>query len=230
MKTILVDDNLMEIEALKSYCQSSSDIELAGVFQNAQQAMSFLNKEEVDLMFLDVEMPEMTGLELIDNLSYLPQIVLTSSNREYAYEALEYEVTDFIKKPILLKRFQKAMEKVEERHRRINEVALSSAATELYVRSDGKLVRLPYDEILYFENVGDYIKVISERGMHIIYGALKTLADKLSYPRFLKVHRSYIVNLDKIVDIEDNSLVIGKKVIPISRAHKPLVISSINLI
>ena len=122
------------------------------------------------------------------------------------------------------------MDKVWERHRRINEVALSSAATELYVKSDGKFVRLPYNEILYFENVGDYIKVISERGMHIIYGALKALAEKLSYPRFLKVHRSYIVNLDKIVDIEDNSLVIGKKVIPISRAHKPIIMNSINII
>ena len=120
----------MEIEALRNCCESWPEINLAGVFQDAQQAMSFLNKEEIDLMFLDVEMPEMTGLELIDNLSYLPQIVLTSSNREYAYEALEYEVTDFIKKPVLLKRFQKAMEKVEERHKRINEVALSSAATE----------------------------------------------------------------------------------------------------
>jgi YesN/AraC family two-component response regulator len=130
MKTILVDDNLMEIEALRNCCESWPEINLAGVFEDAQQAMSFLNKEEIDLMFLDVEMPEMTGLELIDNLSYLPQIVLTSSNREYAYEALEYEVTDFIKKPVLLKRFQKAMEKVEERHKRINEVALSSAATE----------------------------------------------------------------------------------------------------
>ena len=230
MKTIIVDDNLMEVAALESYCESSQDLELAGMFSDGQQAMSFLNKDKVDLMFLDVEMPRMTGLELITYLSYLPQIVLTSSNHEYAYDALEYEVTDFIKKPILLKRFNRAMEKVREQYQRNNEVALSSAATELYVKSDGKFVRLPYNEILYFENVGDYIKVISERGMHIIYGALKALADKLSYPRFLKVHRSYIVNLDKIVDIEDNSLVIGKKVIPISRAHKPIIMNSINLI
>ena len=230
MNTIIVDDNLMEVAALESYCQSISELELKGMFSEGQEAIEYLGKDKIELMFLDVEMPNMSGLELISNLSYLPQIVLTSSNQEYAYDALEYDVTDFIKKPILLKRFNRAMDKVWERYRRINEVALSSAATELYVKSDGKFVRLPYNEILYFENVGDYIKVISERGMHIIYGALKALAEKLSYPRFLKVHRSYIVNLDKIVDIEDNSLVIGKKVIPISRAHKPIIMNSINII
>lgn len=230
IKTVIVDDNPMEVAALEEYCKTNDELILEKTFQVAQSALTYIKNEKVDLLFLDVEMPDMTGLQLIDQLVYFPQIIITTGNKEYAYEAFEYEVVDFLTKPIKLPRFTKAIEKVIANHQKRNQVSLSSSATELYVKTDGKYVRVPYSEILYFENVGDYIKVISERGMHIIYGALKALAEKLTYPRFLKVHRSYIVNLDKIIDIEDNSLVIGKKVIPISRSHKPIIMNSINII
>ncbi len=100
----------------------------------------------------------------------------------------------------------------------------------MYLKSDGKLIRVPYSDVLYFENVGDYIKVITSNGNYVIHGALKSIDARLSYPRFFKVHRSYIVNLDYIKDIEDNTLVIDKKVIPISRAHKPTLLKSLNIL
>jgi len=231
MNTILVEDNEMARVALEQYCNTSEDILLLKSFDNGADTLSYMQSEgEVDLMFLDIEMPKMTGLELMNRLHYSPQVIFTTSNKDYAFEAYEYDVLDFLVKPIELPRFNKAVFKASENFEKRNKVALSSAATELYVRSDGKLIRIAYDDVLYFENVGDYIKVITNNGMHIIYGALKALAERLEHPRFLKVHRSYIVNLDKIVDIEDNSLVIGNKVIPISRAHKPIVMSSINII
>lgn len=230
IKAILIEDNIMEAAVLEQYCTNYDNVELAATFSNGSDAIAYLNQHKVDIVFLDIEMPDMTGLQLLDKISCLPQIIITTSNKEYAYDAYEHEVVDFLKKPIALARFTKTMEKVMRNHEMRNRVALSSSATELYVKTEGKYIRVPYNEVLYFENVGDYIKVITNSGMHIIYGALKTLAEKLSYPRFLKVHRSFIVNLDKIVDIEDNSLVIGKKVIPISRAHKPIIMNSINLI
>lgn len=220
----------MEAAVIEQYCQNYDQLELVNKFTTGEEVFSFLGQNEIDLMFLDIEMPDMTGIELMDKLPYFPQIIITTSNKEYAYDAFEYEVVDFLKKPIPLPRFQKTIEKVISNHELRNKVALESAATELYVKTDGKYIRVPYSDILYFENVGDYIKVITNTGMHIIYGALKSLAERLSYPRFLKVHRSFIVNLDKIVDIEDNTLVIGKKVIPISRAHKPIIMNSINII
>ncbi len=220
----------MEAAVIEQYCQNYDQLELVNKFTTGEEVFSFLGQNEIDLMFLDIEMPDMTGIELMDKLPYFPQIIITTSNKEYAYDAFEYEVVDFLKKPIPLPRFQKTVEKVISNHELRNKVALESAATELYVKTDGKYIRVPYSDILYFENVGDYIKVITNTGMHIIYGALKSLAERLSYPRFLKVHRSFIVNLDKIVDIEDNTLVIGKKVIPISRAHKPIIMNSINII
>lgn len=230
IKTILIEDNKMEAAVIEQYCSNQDSIDLKSTFVNGSEAITYLSQNKVDLMFLDIEMPDMTGLELIDKISFLPQIIITTANQEYAYDAFEYEVVDFLKKPITLPRFNKTIDKVLSNYEMRNKVALSSAATELYVKTDGKYIRVPYSDVLYFENVGDYIKVITTNGMHIIYGALKSLAQRLSYPRFLKVHRSFIVNLDKIVDIEDNSLVIGKKVIPISRAHKPVIMNSINII
>jgi len=231
IKTILIEDNVVEAAVLEQYCGNTDNISLINNFTNGSEALSFMEQEKIDLVFLDIEMPDMSGLELMDKMHYLPQVIITTAHQDYAFHAFEYEeVVDFLKKPISVSRFQKTVTKVKANHQRRNNVALSSEATELYVKADGKLIRVPYAEILYFENVGDYIKVITNSGMHIIYGALKSLAEKLSYPRFLKVHRSFIVNLDKIVDIEDNSLVIGKKVIPISRAHKPVIMNSINII
>jgi len=230
IKTIVIEDNLMEATVLEQFCSNYEVLNLSNKFSQGKEALSYLKNNQVDLMFLDIEMPDMTGLELLDQLSYFPQIIITTANKDYAYNAFEYEVVDFLVKPIPLPRFQKTIEKVISNHEMRNKVALSSASTELYVKTDGKYIRVPYSDILYFENVGDYIKVITNNGMHIIYGALKALAERLSYPRFLKVHRSFIVNLDKIVDIEDNTLVIGKKVIPISRAHKPIIMNSINII
>lgn len=230
IQTIIVEDDLMAQTALTRFCEITPELLLKSTCSNGREAFDYLSNNEVDLILLDVEMPDINGLELLDKLAYLPQIIMTTGNTEYAYEAFEYNVTDFLKKPISQARFQKAIQKVIDFHERVQQSALSSASKEIYIKSDGKLIRLEYDNILYFENVGDYVKVICEESSHVIYGALKAIDHRLSHPRFLKVHRSFIVNLDKIVDIQDNSIVIAKKVIPISRAHKSLLINSLNVL
>ncbi len=233
-KTIVVEDEPLARKSLERLCTKSDQLEFCGSFEDAESALVFLEKESIDLIMLDIEMPGMNGLELMDKLPYLPQIIITSSKPEYALEAFEYEVTDFLKKPTTQERFVKSIEKVVERDAslkmRQSNLASSSAANELYVKSDGRYTRLPYSEILYFENVGDYVKVVTPDSSYVIHGALKAIYAKLDYPRFLKVHRSFIVNLDKIVDIEDNSLVIAKKMIPISRAHKPVLMDNLNIL
>jgi len=233
-KTIVVEDEPLARKSIERLCSKSNQLDLLKSFENAMLALDFLEKESVDLILLDVEMPEISGLELIDRLPYLPQIIITSSKAEYASDAFEYDVTDFLKKPVSQERFIKAISKAIEKdaalHQKMNSLSTASAANELYVKSEGRYTRLPYDSILYFENVGDYVKVVTANANYIIHGALKTIYAKLEYPRFLKVHRSFIVNLDHIVDIEDNSLVIGQKMIPISRAHKPVLIKSLNIL
>lgn len=230
LNTIILEDNPLDSAVLEKYCTGNENVNLVSAFSTGSSILEFMQGEKADLLFLDVEVPDFSGLDLLQKLPYHPQVIMTTSNKEYAVEAFEFEVADFLLKPLKLPRFTKAVGKAMGNHERLNTIALASKATELYVRSDGRLTRIPYDSILYFENVGDYIKVITEKGNHIIYGALKSLADRLSHPRFLKVHRSYIVNLDRVVDIEDNSIVIDKKIIPISRGHKAQVLSSINII
>ena len=233
-KTIVVEDEPLARKSLERLCKKSDQLELSGSFEDAESALVYLEKESIDLILLDVEMPGMSGLELMDKLPYLPQIIITSSKPEYAFEAFEYDVTDFLKKPATQDRFVKALEKVVDREvaisMRLSKLSSASATNELYVKSEGRYTRLPYDTILYFENVGDYVKVVTADASFVIHGALKAIDAKLDYPRFLKVHRSFIVNLDKIVDIEDNSLVIAKKMIPISRAHKPILMNSLNIL
>jgi len=230
LRTLIVDDDVMARASLERACEKFDELEVVHICVNGEEALELLSCNEIDLVFLDVEMPGISGIDLLDKMTCMPQIVMTTGNKEYAYDALEYEVSDFLIKPFSMPRFQKAVEKVLEVHNQQSKVLNSSIERELYVKSDGRLTRVGYDDVLYFENVGDYVKVKTSKESHVIYGALKSIAERLVYPRFLKVHRSFIVNLDKIVDIEDNSIVIADKVIPISRAHKPILLKSINVI
>lgn len=230
IRTLIVEDELMSRKSLEKMCQKTDLIDLVASCENASSALLELEKSEIGLLFLDIEMPGLSGLEMLEKMTYFPQIVFTTSKKEYAFEAFEYDITDFLRKPILFPRFQKTLEKVEENILQLNKTANFSSLNEMYVKQDGRLIRVPYKEVLYFENVGDYIKVFTENGNYIIYGALKSIDARLDYPGFIKVHRSYIVNLEKIKDIEDNTLVIEKKVIPISRAHKPTLLKTINIL
>lgn len=230
IKALIIDDEPMARKSLQRLCDKVATIEIIGVCSSAQEALDLLGKEEIDLLFLDIEMPETSGLEMLERLSYIPQVIFTTANKQYAYEAFEYDVTDFLKKPISQPRFIKAIEKAEARQELLHEISSSSNATEIYVKVDGRLVRIPYDSIHYFENVGDYVSVVSDIGKHIIYATMKGVASKLNNPRLIKIHRSYVINLDRVVDIEDNTVVIGKKVIPISRAHKAMLMQRLNIL
>ena len=230
IRCLIIEDEIMSRKSLVKLCEKVDSLELIGEFDDGNEALELIKKSEIDLIFLDIEMPKISGIELLEKLPYLPQIIFTTSNKEYAFAAFEYDVTDFLKKPISTSRFIQSIEKVKLRKQQLEAVTNSSAKSEIYIKVEGRLIRIPYSEIFYFENVGDYIKVISSLGNFVFYGTIKSLDQRIMNPRFLKVHRSYIINLDKIKDIEDNTLVINNKVIPISRAHKPILMRSLNLI
>ena len=230
LRCLIVEDEIMARKSLTKLCEKIDRLELVDSFDNGQDALIAIENDSIDLVFLDIEMPGMTGIELLEKLTVSPQIIFTTGNKEYAFEAFEYDVTDFLKKPITQLRFVKAVEKAFLRQEQLNAIASASSKNEIYIRTDGRYVRVSYKDILYFENVGDYVKVLTDAGNHIIHGSMKSIDSRIQHPRFLKVHRSYIVNLDKVKDIEDNTLVIGKAVIPISRAHKPILMRSINLL
>ncbi len=230
LKCLIVEDEIMARKSLTKLCEKMDRLQLADSFDNGEDALKAIENNSIDLIFLDIEMPGMTGIELLEKLTIFPQIIFTTGNKEYAFEAFEYDVTDFLKKPITQLRFVKAVEKALHRQKQLDAIATASSKNEIYIRTDGRYVRVSYKDILYLENVGDYVKVVTEIGNHIIHGSMKSIDGRIRHPRFLKVHRSYIVNLNKVKDIEDNTLVIGKSVIPISRAHKPILMKSINLL
>ncbi|MFZ5998959.1 MAG: LytR/AlgR family response regulator transcription factor [Bacteroidota bacterium] len=225
MRCLIVDDEEMSRMVIQTMCEKLEDLEVVAVCTNAADAINVLRNEEVDVIFLDVEMPEMSGIDLIKNLPELPAIVFTTSNKEYALEAFEHRATDYLQKPVTLPRFIKAVDTVREKLGK----GKSKTSNDIFVKVDGRLVRLDLREVLYIESIGDYVLFHTEKKeKFIVHSTLKNIDDKINNAGFLKVHRSFIVNLSKIVDIQEGNLVIKDKVIPISRAHRAALLSKIN--
>ena len=225
---IVVDDDLICRKSIERLIKKNGQLELLQTCESAEEAIAFLEETPVDLLFLDVEMPGKTGIELLNHIPIQPFVIFTTSKTEYAHEAFEYQAIDYLKKPLTFPRFQIAVQKAFEQTD--NTSNFTPTSTEIYIRENRKFIRLDFDNILFFENVGDYVRVKTTTNSHIIHGTLKTIAGKLEDPRFLKVHRSFIINLQKIIDIEDNTLVIDKAVIPISRAQKPVLMKHLKLL
>lgn len=226
MKCIIVDDDEMARIFLNMLCEKVDDITIVKTFDNGLDALNWLKNEDVDLVFLDIEMPDLSGIELVKSVEDLPQIIFTTSHSKYALEAFEYQVTDFLPKPIQLGRLLKGIERAKELN---DNVSPQEVQSQLFVRVDGKFVRIELDEIMYIESLGDYVRFYAEDGKkYIVHSTIKNIAQKISNVNFLKVHRSYVVNLAKVVDIEETNLLIKDKVIPVSRAHKSILMNKIK--
>lgn len=229
MRCLIVDDEEMSRTNLQLLCEKIEDLEIMGICKNALDAFQWLQKDSVDLLFLDIEMPGLTGIELVRNASELPLVIFTTSKTDYAAEAFDLKelVVDYLIKPVTLPRLLKALERV----RKLSVTPpIVAGLSYIFIKTDKRLVRIDLEDLLYVETVGDYVLFKTKDQQHIVHSSLKGIDEKLQHPNFLKVHRSYIVNLTKIVDIEENTLVIEKKVIPVSRAHKGLLMQKINLI
>jgi DNA-binding LytR/AlgR family response regulator len=224
--SLIVEDLKPAADHLRKHCERSGIIDLKGHFLCAENALEYLSGNLVDLVFLDVEMPGMSGFEMLDQLVYRPQVILTTSKTEYAYNAFEYKVCDFLKKPFSYDRFAEALQKVEVRKRQSE----GEEEEQIFIKVDGKLVRLKYDDILFMESMGDYVKFVTADRKFITHNTMKNLEAKFSGQSFLKVHRSYIVNLNAIDDIQDNMLYIKGNQIPVSKAHKGAIIDRIHLL
>lgn len=226
-RCIIVDDEVMARKSLQRLCDQHDSLELLATFENAEDALAYLTTESVDLIWLDVEMPGLSGFDLLENLTAMPQVVMTTTKTEYAFNAFQYQVTDYLQKPITMPRFNIAVGKVLELASR--KTSASPERQEIYIKTDGRYIRLPYVDIMYVENVGDYVKIVTKTQSHIVHTTMKYLEEKLG-SAFLRVHRSFIVHLDRIVDIEENNLVVANKVIPISRANKPELMNRLNML
>lgn len=239
MNCIIIDDEALARSIIRNHCDKTADVEVVAQFENAISAIKYLNQNEVDLIFLDIHMPDFTGFDFIQTLKNPPRIVLTSSDRNFAIEAFEYEcIVDYLVKPVALPRFLKAVQKAQqfvastEPIQDTSEQSQPQQETEndLYINIDRRLIKLNFDSILIIEAKGDYILIKTEGKNYTVHSTLKKIEEKLPESKFLKIHRSYVINYHKIIDIEDNSVLIAKDVIPISRSNRPILMKRLNLL
>ncbi len=228
LRSIIIEDDPLALKHLEVLCKKDDRVELIASFGNSEDAVDFLTSNDIDLIFLDVELPGNSGLDLLENSPALPQVIFATANKEYAFDAFQFEATDFLKKPVKNSAFESAVTKAV---RRASETSVvRDKPNYIFVKSDGRLVKIMISDILFIENVGDYVKVVTNTGNYITYNTMRAVDEKLSSYDFYMVHRSFIVNLGKVVDIEDNSLVIGKAVIPISRSNRQGLMDRLNLL
>lgn len=235
LSCIIVEDIQIAADFLRKFCEKSDLVEVKGHFLNVTDALEFLDREKVDLLFLDVEMPGATGFDLLDRLTYSPKIILTTSKTEYAFDAFQYHVDDYLKKPFTFKRFQEAIESLQQKAPAIPATTATAptplADTDfLFIKAEDKLIKLKKDDILFLESMRDYVKFVTPGKNYVTYSTLKNMEEKLVGPNFLKVHRSYIVNINKIDDIRGNTIYLLGNQIPIGKGHKDEVAARLNIL
>lgn len=235
MNCLIVDDESVSREILTFLCEKEHGINLVGKFSNAMDAFRYLNKEEVDLIFLDIHMPDFTGFEFIQTLKNPPSIIITTSDQESAIKAFEFEsIIDFLKKPIDPDRFRKSVIKAEkilrESSKASETIELPKTKNHFFVNIDKRLIKISSQEVNLIEADGDYINIMTEKEDFRVHTTLSRIMEKLPQDIFFQVHRSFIINLNKIIDIQDNTVLIHKSVIPISRSKRADLMKRINLI
>ncbi len=228
INTIIVDDEPLAQEILETYLQDYEDFELIGSCKNAMEANKLLKENKVDVMFLDIQMPQLNGIDFLKILENPPLVVFTTAFKEYALEGFELDALDYLLKPISKERFTKAVEKIR------SELGKSSEAFEdsIFVKSDKKLHRLFYNEIFYIEGLKDYVIIKTAKTRIVTLQTMKSLEVKLPQNNFKRIHRSYIINLDKIKSVVGNNVEIeieGEKIkLPIGKIYRDDLLDIVN--
>lgn len=220
IRCIIVDDEPLARKGLKEYIADVNFLELAGEYDSPIKAAEMLQQEQIDLMFLDIQMPRMTGIEFLRSLPLPPQVIFTTAYPDYAVESFELNVLDYLVKPISFERFMKAVLKAKNQQQK-------NTTDYFFIKCDNKLEKIAYQDILFAEALQNYVAIHTSSRKFITYLTFKGVEDYLPGDKFVKVHKSFIVALDKIDSIEGNELLIGSSHIPISRNLKEEVMERI---
>ena len=221
IKCVIIDDEPLAIKVLLNYFENFSDFEIIGTFNNSLEGLEFINSNNVDAVFLDINMPMMTGFELISLLENKTRIVITTAFREFAAESYDLEVLDYLVKPIPLPRFIKCIHKIEAEYNLKNNIKIENHRIEphIFIKVDKKMVKINIDEILFVEGMKEYIKVVTHEKTYITHKSLTSLTEELPTDRFMRIHKSYTIALNKVKSIEGNRIQISSYTIPIGRNY-----------
>ncbi|GAF01611.1 LytR/AlgR family response regulator transcription factor [Saccharicrinis fermentans] len=221
---IAIDDEPLALRQIEGYITMTPYLKLLGSFSNALKAMEFLNDNSVDLMFVDINMPDLTGMEFVKALSNPPKVIFTTAYREYAVEGFQVDAADYLVKPIAYADFLKSTDKTKERFFSDNKGAETVHNNDqfLFIKSEYKIIRISYKDILYAEGMRDYVRIHLENQKPVMaLMSIKKMQQHLPDEAFMRVHRSFIVHLNKITTIERNRIIFdGKVFIPISDQYK----------
>lgn len=238
MKCIIIDDEPLAVDLLKDFVGKVESLELVNTFNNAIDAISAINKTEVDLIFLDIEMPHFTGIDFIKAIDKKPLIIFTTAYSNYAVEGFDFGAVDYLVKPIPFNRFLKAVVRAQHvftPHEVVPNAAPVLGATDesnnfMFVRAEYENVKINYADILFVEGLKDYVKIYTTDGKYVLtLMSLIKLENSLAHKGFCRIHRSYIVNLAHIKSIQKNKVLIVDKRLPISESYKTAFFSKINL-
>lgn len=228
MKCIIIDDHELSRKTLELFINKSGFLNLIHSYSNPLDALTFVSNNKVDLIFLDIEMPEMNGMEFISTVKqHLPQVILTTHHKEFALDAFEYNVTDYILKPITYPRFFKAVSKAKDvfENKSISHIVNDT----VFVKSGTSILKLKKSDIVYVEALVDYVMLHTDKEKFIIHSSMNAMENKLSKKEYMRVHRSYIVRIDKIDSIEDNAISCHEKLIPIGKTYKDEVLKRLDM-
>nr|WP_319400237.1 LytTR family DNA-binding domain-containing protein [uncultured Carboxylicivirga sp.] len=229
IKCVIVDDEELAIDVLEEYVNRIDYLELAGSCRNAVEAMAFLNDNKVDLIFLDIQMPGLTGLQLLKNISDRPEVIMTTAYSEYALEGFDLQVLDYLIKPIPFDRFIKSVNRFLKLHQSsisLPEVKQSNSYNDafIFVKSDKMMVKILLSEITYVESLRNYVAIYRTNGKMVkTMNTISNIEERLPETHFLRVHRSFIIAIDKIDSFTSGSFKINTEIIPIGRQYKELV-------
>ncbi|MBP8792237.1 MAG: response regulator transcription factor [Lutibacter sp.] len=222
IKCIIIDDEPLAISVIKNHLSEIQNIELVATFNTAIAALPTIETNEIDVIFLDINMPKMSGLEFLRTLTNSPHIVITTAYREFAVESFELNVLDYLVKPIPFGRFLKAINKIQSRIHLEKEKLTEAVIKEepfIFLKVDKKMMKIKLNDILYIESLKDYIKVFTVIGDFLVHKSMNSISDELPSDHFLRIHRSFTIAINKITSVEGNSIEIHKKRIPIGRNY-----------
>ena len=232
IKCLVVDDEPLAQSLMEKHIQQMPTFSLIGTCSNAMEAFAILKEEKIDLIFLDIQMPGLTGIEFVKSLTHPPAIIFTTAYRNYAIESYELDALDYLLKPISFQRFFKAVSKFQNLQKTNTKPSTSLKVVEesnpyIFVNANKKNIKIEFNEILYIESLKDYVKIYLTDQMVITKNTISDFERKLP-AYFLRVHRSYIINKKRITAFTKHDIEIGEKEIPIGGSYKEMVIANLN--
>ena len=224
LKCLIIDDEPLAHEVLEGYIAKVNQLEIAGHCYSAVEAVNFINQTKVDVLFLDINMPELSGIEMLETLSYSPKVILTTAYSEFALEGFEQGVVDYLMKPIRFSRFFKAVNRIINRpESNADNDVISNKENFIEVKDGSLKTKIRYDDIQYIQAYGNYLKVFTKEKMYMISDTMKKYETILPNAVFIRIHKSYLINKNKIEKMLRNKIIINSKELPVGNSYKRVI-------